>query len=903
MTFNFRWDRRKDDLREELQAHLLMDVENRVARGEPREEAYAAAVREMGNAPLLADVTRQQWGWTWLERMGQDARYALRQLRKSPGYTVTALLTLTLAVGANTAMFSLFYSLLLRSLPVERPDRIVQIKLQLSAAGVKGEPGPNVSDGLFDLLSKSQTSFTGMCGWQEQNLNLHEQDDTRPVAAAALTGGCMRVLGLHAALGRLLQDADDAGAPEGYPVVLGYDYWRTHFGADPSVLGRVLEFGASMRTGASKGVIVGVMEPAFDSVQVGGRPNFYVPLAMTDPQSQHNMGSFDTTLMARLKDGASAPAAQAQLDALLQSKLKSEKDLKYYTFVGGKFAEADQAHILAAPGRTGYSYLRQYYQKPLYLIEGIVGLSLLVACAYLAMLASARALARRREFAVRTALGASRLRIAAQLTWESVLLAVAGGVLGTLFAWGAERGLLAMIRDNGTEKLELRTGPGAAVLLFTFALMAVTVILAGLWPAWRASKVDPAGDIKEGEASIAGRRSPRIGAWLVPVQIAFSLVIVTIAALMGATLTRLLAVDPGFRTSGVTFLRADFSPRLQTTEHAKKQSPPRDLYVSLLDRIAHTPGVEGVSMSQAYPLEGSTYMEPVSSQPSSGGERTDSSLTELTVTPGYFDTMGVPVLQGRNFTLDDRGEHLTVCILNRSAAAYFFPDGNALGGTLTTGEEKNVKLRVVGIVGDTLYNDLRQTAPRIIYQPFLQGGNWDPYANFAVRAHEAGTAVTAVRNAFRELAPDIAVDKPVTMQELVASAMGRERMVGLLAGFFALLTLALTGIGLYGVLSYDVVRRRTEIGVRMALGATPRGVVAMILREAMHLVLPGLVLGVAGVWAATRLLTTLLYGVQPLDPWVCVASVAVLLATALLACALPARRAAAVHPVQALRFQ
>jgi ABC-type lipoprotein release transport system permease subunit len=216
---------------------------------------------------------------------------------------------------------------------------------------------------------------------------------------------------------------------------------------------------------------------------------------------------------------------------------------------------------------------------------------------------------------------------------------------------------------------------------------------------------------------------------------------------------------------------------------------------------------------------------------------------------------------------------------------------------------KNTRVRVVGVVGDTLYNDLRQQAPRMMYQPFFEGGLWNPFANFEVRSHDAGTSVSAVRNAFRELAPVIAVDRPVTMRELVASAMGRERMVALLAGFFALLTLALTGIGLYGVLNYEVVRRRKEIGVRMALGATPGGVVAMILREAMRLVLPGLAMGAAGVWVATRLLKTLLYGVKPLDPWVCAASVVVLLATAVMACALPARRAAAVHPMEVLRFE
>ena len=571
------WERRKDDLAEELAAHLRMAVADRVARGETPEEARAAAVREMGNPPLVADVTRQQWGWEGVERVWQDVRYALRQLRKSPGYTTTALLTLILAVGANTAIFGLFYALLLRSLPVERPDQIVQMELQLSVAGGgKGEPSPDVSDGVFDLLATRQTSFSGMCGWQDDNLSLHEGEETHPVPAAMLTGGCMRMLGLHAALGRLLQDADDGpgGSPEGYAVVLGYNYWRTQLGADPRVIGRVMDFGPGMRAGAAKGVVVGVMQPGFEDIEVGARPDLYVPLQMVDPAEQHNLSSFDLSVLGRLKDGAKLSTAQQEADTLFQAKRKTEKNLRYFTFVAGKFAEATDAHLIARPGRTGFSYLRDEYERPLYLIEGMVGLSLLVACAYLAMLASARALARRRELAVRVALGASRRRVAAQLTWESVLLALAGGGLSVLFAWGAESALAALMKRLSTDTLELRAGPSGVVLLFTLGLVALVVVLAGVWPAWRASNVDPAADIKEGEASIAGRRRQGMGAWLIPIQIAFSLVIVTMAALMGSTVARLLAVDPGFRTGGITCLTADFSPRKQKPAQDKPAELP-----------------------------------------------------------------------------------------------------------------------------------------------------------------------------------------------------------------------------------------------------------------------------------------------------------------------------------------
>ncbi len=898
------WERRKQELAEELETHLRMAIEDRVARGQTPERARAAAMNEMGNLPLLADTTRRYWGWERVEHLAQDVRYALRQLRKSTGYTAVVILTLTLVIGANTAIFGLLYAMLLRSLPVERPDRIVQIKILLSGpSGASEEPSDMVSDAIYDTLAPHQSVFSGMCQWNQQQMNLHDQDGSRPVPSASVNGGCFSTLGLHAALGRLLTDTDDqpGGAPEGFPVVLGYDYWRTHFNANPAVIGRVMNFGASFRAKAARGVVVGVMEPGFSSVQIGTTPWIYVPSEMTDPLSQHNLGSFDHALLARLKDGVAPQQAQAQVETIFSARLKQEKQFPYYIFDGRGFTPASQAHLLVTPGRTGYSYLRTYYQKPLFLVEGMVGLSLLVACAYLAMLASTRALARRRELAVRIALGASRGRVAAQLCYESGLLALAGSCLGVLFAWGAERVLLALISiGNWSEQSALQAGPELIVLLFTLCLAAFTVLLSSVWPAWRASRLDPATDIKEGGISIAGRRSTGAGAWLVPMQIGFSLVMVVVAALMASTVARLIAVDPGFRTSGVTFLSADFSPR---TEHGKKeedQAVSPALYIAVLERIRHSPGVDSAGISQAHPLAGGTYMENASSKLPSGETRVDPSLTSLSVTPGYFQTLGIPMLVGRDFTLDDREKASPVCILSRNAAEYFFPGGDAVGRVLTM--HKNISVRVIAVVGDTLYSDLRGKAPRIIYESYLQV-SWNPFAKIAVQSRDTAAAVSAVRNAFRELAPDVAVDEPVGMADLVHSAMGRERIVALLSGFFALLTLALTAIGLYGVLSYAVVRRRTEIGVRMALGASPTRVMRMVMREALVLVFPGILLGAAGAWAATRLLRSLLFGVKPLDPWICAVSLAALLAAAILACLLPARRAAGYSPMDSLRFE
>lgn len=891
------WQWRKEDLREELEAHLRLAVADRVARGEDPGEARAAALKEMGNVPLIADVTRRQWGWEWFEHLWQDLRYALRQLRKSPGYTATALLTLTLAIGANTAIFGLMYALLLRSLPVYRPDRLVQIKLRIGPSNSAHEPSNMVSGGIYDALAANQRVFQGMCSWAGWPLNMHDSDGTRPIPTARTTGGCFEMLGVHAALGRLFSAADDrpGGGPEGYPIVLGYDYWRTRFGADPHVLGHVLNFHSGFGGKETKCVIVGVMEHGFESVNVGDHPWVYVPSEIEDKDDRHGLGSSDQTLLARLNDGVAPVTAQAQIDPLFQAKLKAEK-FEYWTNDNGSFRQTTQAHLLVVPARTGFSFLREYYTKPLYLIEGMVGLSLLVACAFLATLASTRALARRRELALRIALGASRTRIVRQLCGESTLLALTGSLLGIFFAWISERMLLGFITEPGGDPPALGAAPGTVVLLFTLGLSTLTVLLAGVGPAWRASRVDPVSDIKEGESSVLSRRGSRPGALLIPIQIGFSLTIVVIAALMASTVARLLAVDPGFRTSGVTFFRADFSPR--STDF----KIPAPLILALLDRIRQFPGVESASISQAHHLQPAFYLQEAMSKTSSGETRKDDMLTSLSVTPQYLATFGIPILSGRDFADSDKEGAPKVCILSRSAAEYFFPGQNALGATLQLQHgDKYEPTQIVGIVGDTLYSGFRDHARRILYLPYLSGETWNSGGEVAVRTTSTSTAVDAVRAAFRDLAPDVALDRPETMSELVDHSMGRERLLAVLSSFFAVLTLGLTAIGLYGLLSYAVVRRRPEIGVRMALGATPVSIVRMVVRDAARLVLPGLLLGAVGAWASTRLLGSLLFGVKPLDPAICAASVLLLAGAVTVACILPARRAASVQPMEALR--
>lgn len=904
----WKWERRKEDLKAELEAHVRLAVEDRVARGEDPEQARAAALRDLGNLPLVADTTRHQWGWERLEHFSSDLRHAARRLWQSPGYSITVLLTLTLAIGANTAIFSLIYAMMLRSLPVERPDRIVQIKMLGTGPGISGgTPQDAVSGKVYDVLAAHQQTLSGMCAWGNEPLNLHDAGGTRPLETAALTGDCFHTLGLHAALGRLFDESDDkqGGGAEGWPVVLNYNYWRAHFNADPAVLGRVLDFQDK------KGVVVGVLQPSFDSVQVGLAPNLYVPSEIAH-YDRHNLGSQNRTLLGRLKNGVSQAQAQAELDPIFQAALHDElaKMTSLVFDSEGHRQQISEYHLIVTPGRTGSSYLRQGFSKPLYLIEAMVGLTLLVACAYLATLAATRASARRRELGVRIALGASRTRLAAELCYESILLALAGTTLGILFAWAASRALLKMfVPPEAANMLVLHTEPTGMVLLFALGLTILTVLLAGVAPAWHASRVDPNAAIKEGALRLDGRRPRRIGAWLTPLQVAVSLVIVMVASLMGSTVAHLLAIDPGFSTSGITFTAADFSDRLRLAKKAAKDHPddahpPLALYTTLLDRIRHTPGVKSASLTQSYQLSGSMYMRDASSTLPSGEVRKGQMTLNLTIAPGYFATLGIPLRQGRDFTDADHEGAPEVCILSRAAANYFFPGQNALGQKLNLGEDKQpLYATVVGVVGDTLYMGLRGNAPQIVYQPYFGASWWNPYVHFAVRSTSATVGATAVRNAFRQIAPDVPLRDPIAMSQLFESAAGRERLLALLSGFFAVLTLTLSAIGIYGLLNHLVLQRRREIGVRMALGASRLRVVRLVLREAAWMVLPGLLLGAAGAWGTARLLQSLLFGVRPLDPWICSLSVVLLAAAALAAASLPARRAATVDPLVALRHE
>jgi len=881
--------RRKSDLQEELESHLKMAIADRVARGESPASARREALHEFGNLALIADVTREHWGWIRLEHIAQDLRYAARQLRRTPGFTVSALLTLMLAIGANTAIFSLAYALLLRNLPVAQPEELVQVQLNMRAQMGQGKwlPTSDLSGGFFDVVAAEQKVFSGLCAWENAQLNLSEHDNTQSLRADEITGDCFRTLGLRPALGRLFTANEDrvGGDAQGYPVVLSYDFWQARFGGDPNVLGRHLVFQGT------PAVVIGVTPRGFRGISVGGDPQLFAPSEIGDHEERHRFGSFNRIIVGRLKDGVSPTQATAQLDLAYNAWIDANHPewRKNATDFAGKYAEQ---HVELTPARTGYSYLRESYRKPLLVLQILVGLCLLIACAYLATMSSARALNRRHELALRSALGASRSRIARQLLSECFLLAGAGAALGTLFAWSSSKWTLALLNDFGTS-LDLDLSPRPEVLFFTAGLTLLTVLLFGVGPALHASHVDPAMDIQQGRQSLLTTlRSGRLSRWLMPVQIAMSLVIVTAAMLLSSSLVKLLSQELGFQTKNVTFVGTDFSYR-------EKQS--RDLtplYSSILERLNQTPGIDSASLSQTHQLSGAMYLEKTTRALPSGQVRTDEMMLALTIAPRYLETVGTRLIAGREFTYADNQKAQQICILNRTAAHYFFPDGSAIGGTLRLEHP----VQVVGIAEDTKNTSLRENTARMIYLPILQHP-FNPFPEIVIKSSNRAVALGGLRAVFQKLAPDVPLYEPLTMQEALNGAASRERLLAILGDFLALLALILTAIGVYGLMNSEVSWRRTEIGIRMALGASRGQVVAMILRQVTRLIFPGFIVGVVGAAGLSRVFRSFLYQTSPMDPAAFSLGLAALLTVAVIAALLPARKAASIEPMEALRAE
>ena len=893
LTRLFRGKSLDQELDRELRAHLDLLTDDLMRSGLSPEEARRQAALAFGGVDSIKEASRDARGTRFVLDWWQDTRYALRALRRSPGFTAAAVLTLAIGIGANTAVWSVLDALLLRGLPVERSDELVALR-----HGVPGANDPSyiLSYQQMGRLQQRLPTAIRLAGMSSlARMYLASGERSEPLNVQLVSGNWFHVVGVGAGHGRVMDAGADPDA-RGQPVgILSDAYWTAHFGRDPTVVGR------TMRLNGVSLLIVGVAEPGFGGLTVGAPVDLWVPLWLQqDTHFPGNAFSQDAdpekpwlpqngvqwlTLVAR------APTAtRPQAEAALATQFRAEQLELYQNADSNERSHALKETLQLESIGRGFSPLRQSFGDPLLVLMVSVGLVLLIACANLASLLLARGAAREHEVAVRVSLGARAGRLLRQVLTESLTLSVLGGLLSPLLAWW---GGLALLRaaSSGPRPIALPLALDARVLGFALLLAVVTGLLFGLAPALRASRSAPFGSFKAG-----GRVAHRLplGRALVVSQVALSLVLIAAAGLFVRTLRNYLRVDAGYASEQV--LEARIEPR--PAGYSFEELP--GLYQRLHDAVSALPGVKSVGLA-LYGL-GTTgvriggILTPALPRPPGWNARAQ----ENYVSPGYFATVGMVLLRGREFTEADRAGAPPVAVVSESFAQHFFGTQDVLGKRTGYGAPG---VEIVGVVRDARMNGIKVAPARWFIKPLAQGPH--EYA-LSVEARIAGSAERlsqAMRAAIQQAEPRLPIREVVTVADLLERGLSRERLLARLAGVFSAMALLLAAIGLYGVVAFSVSRRTNEMGVRIALGALPWRVWRLVLRDSLGMVILGLLAGLALWVPAQSVLRNLVFGLSPRDPVTLGFSVAVLALVGIVAASLPAWRAARVDPASALRDQ
>jgi predicted permease len=881
-----RWWKRKPldpDLDRELRDHLDLEAEERLQECLTQEDARYAAHRAFGNPTLIKEDIRAMRPWAKLDPLAKDLRYALRTIRKNASFSAAAILSLALGIGANTAIFSLIDALILRSLPVRDPAELVQLLLVQQGRPVNSFGYPPIG-----ALATLTDTFSGVCGFSSFAFNATSQEGIERVTGAWVTGGYHPTLGLAPFAGRLLTPDDDRpGAP---PVaVLSYSYWDARYARDFGVVGRSIQLEGKPVT------IVGISPRGFTGATVGDAANLTLPVAVL-PQlfperaQQLESGSQWLRVLARPQPGISPAQAKARLAVVWPNLAPIATTPRMSALQRQVMLNSS---IDLAPGGTGLSSLRNQFRQPLLVLMAVTGLVLLIACANFANLLLARGAARSKEIALRFAIGAGRGRIVRQLLTESLTLSTMGAVLGIGLAAIGSRLLVALLPGNRRVVLDLQ--PDAGVLLFTCAIALATGILFGLVPSLRATAIGPGAALKA-DASITPRTRSRLLPTLVVSQVALSLVLLIGAGLFVRTLQNLESLDPGFRSEGVLLVS------LNASHAGYKDLRLAALYQDLLSRFSHLPGVDSASISFNTPLSGGIYSDSVSIN---GQPLTREVAHFNSVSPRYFETIGTPLVLGRDFDERDSLNAKPAAIVNEAFVRRYFPEGHPLGQQFMKAGPSKVPFEIVGVVKDTVSQTLREQAPPFVYLPYFQHPETIATATFEIRAGSSLARTAALlRDELRSKFPATPVQLEIEgMTEHVQRTLVQERMLAALGACFGILALVLAAVGLYGLLAYSVTRATSEIGIRMALGAQRAEVLRLIFGSALRLLAFGIALGIPAAVAASRLIAAMLFGLTATDPLTIVAATVLLGAAALLAALLPALRASHVDPMVALRYE
>ncbi|HEY6187184.1 MAG TPA: ABC transporter permease [Pyrinomonadaceae bacterium] len=913
----FRRAEAEHDLDDELSFHLEKEIEQNIARGMSSEEARLAALRSFGGVEYFKEEARDVRGVRVLEELWQDLRYGLRLMRKAPGFTAIAVLSLALGIGANTAIFSLVDAVLLRTLPVTEPDRLVLFNWQ-SGRGfrISGSRGislgypPGIRGGssfeyhIFeklrsDLAHEQTSPLSALFAFANmRDLTVLVDEQAEVGQGLAVSGGYFAGLGVPSFIGRTITEEDDN--PTAQPVaMISHRYWQERFGADRSVIGKQIKVNQTTFT------IIGVTPPAFNGTgQVDYRPAIYVPVAFeptllgeASAMKSNRPGIWWLQLMGRLKPGATIEQARDSLNGAFQTLALEMMPPPKSANETARPEPKDYPNLVALSGSRGMWEMRKLYSFTIYVLLGVVGLILLIACANVANLLLARAALRGAEITVRLAVGAGRWRLIRQLLTESVLLSMLGGAVGVLFALWGKDALAAMGTGHGEFlPANIEYNLNWRVLGFTVLISLLTGILFGLTPAWRATSLDLTTALKESNRSAGSMSRSRVSKALVIVQVAMSLVLLVGAGLFMRTLRNLERVELGFNQENLLLFG------LQPSSNGYKDERLLQFYERLSERLDALPEARAATFASipliAHYQNNNTLILP--------GETAQTGAVHLTniqiVRENYFTTMEIPLLRGRHFSAHDDGRAPKVAVVSETLARKYFGGEDPIGKRVGFNEKTAGQIEIVGIARDIKYASQREEDEPLIYMPWRQNGEELGEAYFAIRTTGDPTAlVAAVRQSVRELDNNLPIRDVKTQAAQANEILKPDRLFASLLSFFGMLALLLAAIGLYGVLAYSVTQRTREIGIRLALGAQSRDVLRLVIWQGLKLVLIGLGVGALAAFALTRVIASQLYGVRPTDPLTFVIVGALLLMIALLACWLPARRATKVDPLIALR--
>ncbi|HEX5964568.1 MAG TPA: ABC transporter permease [Pyrinomonadaceae bacterium] len=836
-----------------------------------------------------------------MQTLFQDIRYGFRMLLKKPAFTLIAVLSLALGIGANTAIFSLLDAVMLKSLPVHEPDKLVLFgngKNQGVTNAFPNESWDLFTYPFYRQVQQRTDLFSGVASllsieWTVHGfINANGASDIEQLIVQPVSGTYFPVLGVNPHLGRVLNDADDQTVGAHPVTVVSHALWTQRLGQDPNAIGKTIRIDNVAYT------IVGVAPREFFGTTVGSAPDMWVPLAMEKQlppmhwDGRTNEAFQSLFLIGRLKDGVTAAQANAAVNLLFKQSLEAR--------AGAEPAEdrvrgLQNASIELTPMRRGLSKLREQFSLSLKVLMGVVGLVLLIASANVANLLLAQGAARSKEFAVRLAVGAGRARLVRQLFTESALLALIGGIAGVGLSWWGSK-LLLLMASNGPEALPIDVAPNLRVLGFTFAVAVVCAIVFGITPALRASRIEPNTSLKGGKSSAQTTLRNPLGKAFVVGQVALSLLLLIAAGLFVRTLVNLQSIPSGFDQENVLLLQVD------TSATGLKSNDPKlpALLKEVEEKVKAVPGVQAASFAFFTFNQGFWTSRAFTNEPGFP-EGQSRQVRNNVVGPDFFAAMGLPFVLGRNFGPHDTANSQTVAVITESMAKRFFPNGSPLGKRFgINGPESAGKIEVIGVVPDAKYGSLTEEfRPMAFYSHAHQP---EVLSNLVVRySGTTSSVVPQIRSTITQVNRNLPIDDVVSLSDHIGRSLVQQKLIARLASFFGLLALLLASVGLYGVLSYGVARRTNEIGIRMALGAHRRNVLWLVLREALLLVAIGLVIGVVASLALTKTAASLLYELKPNDPLTIVAATLLLAGVAALAGYIPARRAARVDPMIALR--